>query len=63
MLTVVVVVHPVEDDLWSAVPATDHVARHFLRHGPGQTKVQDLGTAETVREVIRTTPGDSKDCT
>ena len=41
-LTRLCVVHPVEDDLWSAVPARHHVARHLRVGLPRQPKVKDL---------------------
>lgn len=37
-----VVMHPVQHDLWSAVPARGHVAGHLIVGVPRQTKVQDL---------------------
>ena len=45
------VVHPVEDDLWSSVPASHHIARHLTVCLPSQAKVQDLKTG--IYDIIR----------
>lgn len=38
--------HPVQHDLWGAVPARGHVAGHLIVSVPRQTKVQNLGAIE-----------------
>lgn len=41
-LTCLVVMHPVQNDFWSSVPACNHIAGHLSISVSCQTKVQDL---------------------
>lgn len=42
LLTCLVVMHPVQDDLWGSVPPCDHVASHLSISLSGQAKIQNL---------------------
>lgn len=48
-----VVMHPVQHDLWGAVPAGGHVAGHLIVSVPRQTKIQNLGAIEVQKKKSR----------
>ena len=52
-LTCLVVMHPVEHNLWGPVPPGGHVASHLILGGPRQPEVEDLELAVLVHSDVR----------